>query len=410
VEFLFTPQRAVTLTLDPFTVTVLGRQADSIKINVRFREEVRTTRRYEPRFRWVNPASPFPAGEQGDIVLELTNWDPQKNAPRGFLWGRAPGNAILEDGSPTEAGEGVFRYTFGVIPIDESDITIEALTFEAEGFTLNVPAITIRVAPASAAEAASTVAAEEAPEEGSDGNEGNEIPLTPAAPEPDWTSPPVNPEAVFPFFRGEYQRTIAKVKALWESNKRAEALAEIRRNERDSLSGPFLVPLRKEMEQALGFDFTENERWQPLGISIVSWVILGFLFLFIVSILLVFRPRPGTGRSSIPWNLIPRKSVTSGRRSGFKTVIALILLLGLAVVFLEVGLGNFLINRLNSSRNAAVLERTPAYRVPDIKGAINDHFDEGQPVIVSDYRLDWCYAETSDGRFGWVPREAVIPY
>ena len=414
VEFLFTPQRTATVTLEPFVVTVQNRQAESSAISVRFREEVRTAKRYDPRFRWVNPASPFPVGEQGEIFLELTNWDPQKNAPRGFLQGRAPRNAILEEGSPAEGGEGFFRYAVSFIPLEGSEIILGAFSFQAEGYTLNVSGITIPVLPSPGSEAPSA-------ETGPDGNfinetQPDEVPLNDSV----WipfpgafateVSAPVNPEAVFPLFRREYNRIISRVRDLWEKNQRAEALAEIRRNERDSLSGPFLVPLRKDMEQALGFVFTGNEQWQPLGISLVSWVVLGFLLLSVVTILIVFHSRPEIRRDSVQRNFIQRKSVTKGRRSGFMTVIVLVLSIGLAVIFLEVGLGNILIDRLNSSRKTAVLGKTPAYRIPDAKGAINAFFDEGQPVTVSDFKLDWCYAETGDGRFGWVPREAVIPY
>jgi hypothetical protein len=57
-----------------------------------------------------------------------------------------------------------------------------------------------------------------------------------------------------------------------------------------------------------------------------------------------------------------------------------------------------------------VLKETQGYRIPDYKGAISDKFFEGQPASIGDYRGDWCFAETPDGRSGWVPREAVIPY
>ena len=414
VEFLFTPQRTGTVTLDPFMVTVPDRQAETGGISVRFREEVKTVKRYDPRFKWASPVPSVPSGERGELFLELTNWDPSKDAPKGFFRGRAPTNAILEEGSLAEEGEGKFRYSINVIPLEESDLTLEAFSFQAEGYNLNVPEIKVPVLPVSSAGEpdSSQVRQAEAPSPDTmvDENSQDEIPRddipqddTPQdiIPEISFTG---NPEQVLPLLRGEYKRICAEVQTLWEENRRVEALAEIRRNERDSLSGPYLAPLRKEMEQALGLGFTEDESWRPLSISLPSWAILGFLIIFIPLLLLIFRPYRRILRNSVP------RGVTSRRRSGFRTVIVLVFSIGLAVILLEEGLGNFLIGRLNSSRNAAVLEKTPGYRVPDIKGAVNVRFDEGQPVTVSDVSQDWCYAETSDGRFGWVPRGAVITY
>jgi len=87
-----------------------------------------------------------------------------------------------------------------------------------------------------------------------------------------------------------------------------------------------------------------------------------------------------------------------------------VIVICLIFIFLEEGLGNFFIRRLTLKGNTAVLEQTPAYRVPDIKGAVNARFEEGQPVIIGTDHLDWCYAESPDGRSGWVKREAVISY
>ena len=174
------------------------------------------------------------------------------------------------------------------------------------------------------------------------------------------------------------------------------------------------------MEQNLGLGFTDDERWRPLKMPLLVWVILGFLLLCAIAVLAVFRPHRRIHQNFVSRNRIPDddvsmdkdsgKSVTSRRRGGFRTVIVLVFSVGLAFIFLEEGMGNFLVSRLSPPGKTAVLEKTPAYRVPDLKGAVNARFGEGQPVIVGDYRGDWCYAESPDGRSGWVPREAVITY
>jgi len=430
VEFLFTPQREGTFTLEPFAVTVQGRLAESNELSVRFREEERTVRRYEPRFRWTAPLSPLKAGEGGELFLDLTNWDPSRNPPRGFLQGRAPRNAILEEAFPEEQGEGSFRYAIHIIPLEGRETVLEPVSFQAEGFSLSIPGITLPVLPAAMEPVQSSQpesfdlsagsASGENFEEQIETGEIREMVLNIPFPGDFMTAEGIengsaflneNPETVFPFFGNEYRRIITKVRDLWENDRRAEALAEIRRNERDSLQGRFLIPLRREMERVLGIDFTENERWQPLKISLVSWMILGFLVISVPLAFLVFRPRKGVRRNRIfSINKVSLRNVTSVRRSGFKTIIILVFLIGVVVISLEEGMGNFLVGRINSSRNNAVLEKTVAYRIPDTRGAVNAWFDEGQPVTVSDFHLDWCYAETADGRFGWVKREAVITY
>ena len=417
-EFLFTPQRAAAVTLEPFVVTIPGRQVETGKISVRFSAETGTVRRYEPRLRWVTPVPAVRAGDRGELVLELSNWNPLMNPPGAFFRGRAPRNAILEESPPAEAGEGIIRYIISVIPLDSTEVKLEPFSFQAENFTLSVPGVTVSVGPALPAALPAVLPGREPVLSLIPDNESGDVPAV----KPSF--PPVNSDHVFPLFRREYRKVIAKAGELWDNGRRVEALAEIRRNERDSLSGPLYIPVRKKMENALGLGFTGNERWHPLKISLLSWGILIFLVVFSTSILLVLRPRqrtgPGIGQKKFFWNKIngnifpwkknPYKSVTSLPRRGFKSVIVFVLLIGIIVIFLEEGLGNFLVGSLDSSRKTAVLEESPGYRVPDVRGAVNVRFDEGQPVITSDISPDWCYVETIDGRVGWVQRKAVISY
>jgi hypothetical protein len=385
VEFLFIPQRADSFTLEPFEVIVPGRQAVSGRINGLFRSSSSSAvRRYEPRFRWLPPAPSLRPGVKGNISLELTNWDPQKEAPNGFFRGRAPLNAILEESSPSAAGGGTFRYNIGIVPLDAASVTIEAFSFQSETYNLSVPRFVVPVLPAPPIiETVSPV-------------------LNPSLdPDEDFTGLP------FPgtqaggslFLQGTHNRVRDRIRGLWDEGRRVEALAEIRRNERDSLAGPSFTPLRREMEQALALGFTVDENWRPLGVSLLLWVIAGFLTLFSAAVLFVLAPRAR----------IQKKSVTSRSGNGFMTVIVLALAIGLVFILLDIGVSNFLINR-RTAGNSAVLNETSAFRVPDPGAAVNTRFSEGQPVMIGDYRGDWCYAESPDGRSGWIPRGAVVVY
>ena len=439
VEFLFTPLRTGAITIGSFEVSIPGEQAVTAAIDVRFQEEAGAVRRYNPRFRWVSPASSVYAGEKKELTLELSNWDPSINVPSGIFRGRAPRSAVLEEKPPVEAGEGTYRYEISIIPLEESRVVLEPFSFNFNTYSLNIPGIIIPVLPAASPVNNKTTAYsyQEPPRTGTEHNEDagsssmNEISHDGISARP--FPVPENRGNVFFPLSGEYSRICDRVRVLWENNRRAEALAEIRRNERDSLCGPFLVPLRRAMEQALSLGFTDDERWRPLKIPLPAWVTFGLFLLFLGILLFVFRKRlkihkrafrvrpfgPYTGRDEITasdqlpggvrQNEVP-VNTTSRFRGSFISIIIVILCIGLVLIFLEEETGNFLISRLNSTEKTAVLERTTAYRVPDLKGAVNARFGEGQPVIIGAYHSDWCYAESLDGRSGWVKREEVISY
>jgi hypothetical protein len=101
-------------------------------------------------------------------------------------------------------------------------------------------------------------------------------------------------------------------------------------------------------------------------------------------------------------------SVTSHTQRGYKKVTLLVIAGGLAILLLLGGLGDLV--RDAGGGRTAVLEKTAAYRVPESGGAVNARFSEGQPVDIRSSRGEWIYAESMDGRSGWVPSAMVIPY
>jgi hypothetical protein len=207
----------------------------------------------------------------------------------------------------------------------------------------------------------------------------------------------------------EYDRIIAAVRLLWEEGLRPQALAEIRRYERDSFAGPFLVSTRREMEQALGLIFTSDENWRPLRIPLLAWALLGFLALSVATAVFIVRLR---NTSSIKNTDAYRSGapVTSRRRRGFRSVIALVFSVGVIFVLLEVAWGRVSMRALTQAGRTAVLSGTAAFRIPDTQGTVNAWFDEGQLVILGAHNPHWRYVQSPDGRSGWVPQEAVINY
>jgi len=358
--------------------------------------EGESSNRYEPRFRWLSPPAGLRLGETGEITLELTNWDPARRIPEDFFRGRAPLNAILEENPPARTAEGGYRYRILLIPLDHSNVRLEAFSFYSDTYTLSVPEISLRVLPAPQASAAAAADVSVMDEIYTD-----DVPLKHAA-----TLPfPQEREEVFFLWQREYRQVIARVETLWDENRWAEALAEIRKSERDSPVGPSLVSIRREMEADLGLGVTEDERWQPFGFSLFSFVVACLVLVFAAAFFfsLRFHRRENIHDDG-------NKNVTSRRRYGFIFVIVCMFLLGIIFILPEGSAGIFAATNSVRSGRIAVLKRTQSYRVPDYKGAVNDWFNEGQPVTVGDFRGDWCFAETLDGRSGWVERESVINY
>jgi hypothetical protein len=384
VEFLFTPREAGEITLAPFEAAAGGRRAATREISVRFRDEAGAAPRYTPVFRWERPASPFTAGEAGELRLALAGWDPKRQAPRDIFKGKAPLNAVLEELSPVLSG-GEFIYPLSIIPLEEGAVVLESFSFQWEGLSLQVPSLSLRVRPEAAAPPKSAAPAEAAPAEttgpgsGDGGREPGPFPETGGR--------------VFPLFRAEYGRIVSEVRRCWEEGGRARALAEIRRKERESWAGPALAALRRKMEQRLGLSLTADETWRPRNVPVFLW--LG-LPLCVIAAVLLLRRRFSAGFSA----------VTSGKTSGYKTRAIFIALICIAAAASAVRL----LAELPGGAGKAVLEKTSVYRVPEKQGAVSALFSEGQPVTIGASRGEWVYVESADGRAGWVPAASVIRY
>ena len=356
-------------------------------------------RSYMPRFRWLE-SSPVFMGERVEINIELSDWDPRIRVPEGIFQGKAPLNAILDESSPLALGGGTYRYTITFIPLGERNIVLSPFVFQHGTHALNIPGINIQVRPARSQTQGEVQG--EIPDANDRTGDLAQMNQNQHPPFPQATETPI------PVLRREYDKIIAQVISLWEDRLVAEALAELRRYERDSLVGPQLASLRREMEHVLGLGFTENEKWRPLGIPVISYVFFLMAILSLGAFFFVLGPlqkiRQGTKN---------REGVFHKRKI-YIIVVVSVLVTGFVLIFLEERLGNLPVGRFRSPGKTAVLRQTQGYRVPDYRGLVNDRFVEGQPVIVSDFRrehqFDWYYAEAPDGRSGWVPREAVIVY
>jgi hypothetical protein len=384
VEFLFTAAAAGNITLQAFEVSVPGKTAYVGPISIRVYEEKNNKSRL-PVFAWENPPASLVLGEAGQINLALSNWNPRHKAPENFLHGKGLENAIVEE-LPFSALGNIIRYQFTIIPLSGEVLNIEAHSFSSGGLSLSVPRLSIALQkppvspPVPEAEAfppGEAAAEEPAAGQNSGGRSAGQDAIFPGP-----------GGGVFPLIRGDYRRIVQESQALWNEGRRAEALAFLRRNERDSLPGPALAPLRREAEKRLGLSLTDDEAWQ-------LWKTHAFtglcVFLLIGAGVLFYKFR-----------------VTLGRFNGYRSIFYLIIPGVLAILLVLGGITDFFGSR--GRRRSAVLEAANAYRVPETGGGVNWFFSEGQPVDIRSSEGGWVYAETADGRAGWVQVEKVIFY
>jgi hypothetical protein len=395
-EFLFVPQSAGEIILEPFEALV----GDERVLTPPARTTVgagegREARR--PHLAWDPPPRVLGIGEAAELTLRVLDGDPQRPLHRLPLSMTAPMEALLEEipltGDDLEQG---LALRLRLIPLEGSRVSLGPFSLGFETLTLEAPAISIALSPPPAAPPPEpTVTAEAVP--GPTGDGSFDGPPLPALAFPEVRDEP------FPLFRRSYRETLAKARDYWGQSLYAEALGELRRGERDLLSGPALAATRRAAERLLDLPPTEDEKWRPRS-CFVALIILSFCLL-LLSIVLPRRARRGDSE---------KRGVTSLFFHGYTIVIfALLGIIGFGVVALARSPGGF--EGLGGARkwpgNAAVALRScVAYRVPDLRGAISARWTEGQPVRVRSASGAWAYVESSGGEAGWVNRDSIIVY
>jgi hypothetical protein len=387
VEFTFIPNRAGEFLLNAFEIITPDNRARTSPLVFRVRWEDGVDREYKPRLHWERLSPPEPlregmelqAGERAELALILSGWDPR--LPRSGslpLTLTAIEQAVFEELPVTapDAERGVV-FRLRIISLWGAEFSLAFPHVHYDGLNLEIPGIRIRAGgegadpspgsgPATGPE--TVPEAETGTAAGSSGGTAGAFPERP---------PPL-------LFRDSYRRSAEAARILWERGRRPEALALLRKNEGDHLAGFTLAPLRREAEQALGLEDTEDEKWRPLALLL-----------------------PLSAAALIPFGILGiryvKKRVTSGLPWGYKCVLAvpaLVLCGGLA------GLADRFLDRAPR----AVLRPCAAYRVPDVLGAEEFRFPEGRSAAVRAEADSWVYVESAEGNAGWVLREHLVYY
>jgi hypothetical protein len=225
--------------------------------------------------------------------------------------------------------------------------------------------------------------------------EAREIPETPVS-EPARQSrelPPFPPASAQPDKapRGSaWSRKIReRSRALWEEGKAVEALAELRRYERDHIAGFTLQGLRRDLERALHLEGEDEIFRHPLLFipAAILCLILGALSLTI--------PRRPRGRGV--W-------ISRSLYLGF-SILALLCLLRLTAI------RSLPVYFKGKNPRQALAREAPVYQIPEDRGTRITTLQEGQGLLVYETQDGWTYAESSEGgSAGWIRTGSYLIY
>jgi hypothetical protein len=389
VEYRFTVRRSGAFTLDSFTVIVPGGRTITAPLVLNARMADGEAESSRPRLAWESPPSNLRAGKPAAIELRAGGAGFRQPLPEPELFMPAvPAGFIIapERLSPEERSGGLaLRLT--VIPLDAAALALPGRAVQYGNTVFEIPGLHIPVIPAglTAGEADAP-----APERPAPDAELAPAPNVPAAPFPDFESPSRPYPILRRFFGGPYAAVYDAARDLWDRGYRAEALAELRRGERDHPAGPLFASLRREAEASLGLTGTgDEESAYPM------------LALCAVCFALVLAAGPVC-------RALPRPA----RRNKIRALCLALYAAGALFALYRLLGGS---GKLPGQARTGVLRASAVHRIPDPEGEVIARFREGRPV-----RLPPAAGKTGrwvriitrdrDNDTGWVPVEQIILY
>jgi hypothetical protein len=390
VEFFFIPLKPGNVILPPFEIRTPEKNAFTSQMHFRI-ESLNGSYVYQPELHWQSPPETIQENQSAELLLVLQNNDPQKpfddSLPINI---DIPKQAIMEKiplSPKDKERNGILRLK--IIPLKEGIVSINSIIVEYDEMLLASPSLQIEIVSSSKSNAkhnsAYTLSDEELHynldiEDFSSSEQDNEK--------------SENPHFLLIPFKKQYDSIVFHINELWQSGEKVQALAEIRKAERDVTIGYFLRPLRNQFEKELELGITEDETNLPVKLLFL----LSFIFLMFSIMLCI--------------NLFFSNKHKNESISFFRIVcycIFVVIIVG-SIVCGALGTFGLMKSSAKTFPHQVVLYNSNFFGIPEISGAISGSFQDGECGIIRSVAGDWLYIETSNGKSGWVQQEFVIRY
>jgi len=249
MEYRFVLSSPGTVSFDAFTIITPQGQTMTAPFDLNIQRPPNTAEVQNYRFVWEGMPSELRTGENAVLSLRYSGAQYANSLPKAaqFLPSVPPGY-ILEPLplAPGETSAGI-ALKLRLIPLEANPFVLARRQFSHNGAIFEVPALRIPVSRS--VEQKSRAQAEHAAA-------GNNI--TPPFPPIDAAIQ--NHSRLYQKYQSKCDAIYAAAKRLWEGGCRADALAELRHNERDHPAGMFFAIIRREAEHALGITGANDEK------------------------------------------------------------------------------------------------------------------------------------------------------
>jgi len=386
VEYTFIPKILGNLVLGPFEIQIQGKRKLSSPQTLTIQDAEEAVRQYTPRLFWAGRIDTVQTGVPLVLELHLKGYDPAIALPENImaLSVNPVQNALIEPlyVSYQDRARGVL-HRIQLIPLTPGELDLPEATVRLGVNLIRSEPRRIMVAEGHKQQVASPLA------DGSvvvsrtrslTGGPGDRAVSGLGGIQQHAPVFPESPLLLWPFISGSVTSVLQESRTLWQSGSYAQALAVLRKQERDALAGLLYRRVRKEAEQQLGIISSPDEWWLPQGLLYTASAIVSGMALL--------------------WGLKKRKKVS----------ILFLACSCLILVYSMVG-QKYLVPLLRGGTIGVIQEPDTAVRtIPDPAGNISSRLVSGEGVLIQQTADPWVFISAPGQRSGWVLRSVILTY
>jgi hypothetical protein len=387
IAYTLIPDRAGSVRIEPFTIRTPAGETKTTALLLNVRSAGTATVPITARLEWEGVPGQMTTGERAVFDLRSAIPPPAPSVlPHEFFMPEVPQGVILSSLPLTaeERASGI-AIRLSLIPLDR-DLILPAATLRYENIIFEIPALTIRVTALFEKASRGGTAAQREEEEGEEKKREDVL-------FPGFDFGLLDKSMVKKVWYGQCEDIYNSALSLWEMGLYAQALAELRGNERDHPAGVYFRDIRREAEHSLGiFNTADESRWKRKIILALAFLL--FLVVIVTPFVYFTLMRKPLWKKGVFFLLTAAFSV-----AGF---ISLYLFMDLGSVF------------GGKAERYGITYNTPVRRTADFEGQEFFSFKEGQPVVIMLNSGSWLHVRTNNviGGMdsGWVQADKVIFY